>query len=502
MMEKRILIIGSGLGGLLSGFLLSKEGFKVTILEKHRKFGGCLQTFNRDRYTFDTGIHYIGSMAPGQTIHNYWKYFGLSDRLDLVKMDENGFDRISYFGTEYPLAQGFDNFKERLLAYFPDEASALNSYTQNLHEIVNSHPLYNLELPAGSYSDHYKSILAGSFLSDLSSGIRHSASGIRLSDILAGNNFLYAGNPATTSIAELSLINHSFISSAWRLAGGSQHIVDILVDGITRNGGRVLARKKVVGIHKKGESFHVSTKDGDLFEADQIVSDIHPVSTLELLDGIPVQKAYNNRIRSLPNSISVFTVYLGLKPESFPFLNYNLYKYKTDYIWSALPSRGDKWPNSFLFMTPPEKEQGAFANTAVAMATMNFEEVREWEKSESGTREKSYFVFKAKKAKLLLDAVYEQFPDLKEAIVTIEISTPLTWRDYTGTVNGSMYGIVKDAANPQKSTILPKTKISGLYFTGQSINLHGALGVTIGAVMTCGEILGLANVINSIKRTL
>ncbi|NQV01538.1 MAG: NAD(P)/FAD-dependent oxidoreductase, partial [Bacteroidia bacterium] len=464
-MSNSVVIIGSGLGGLLTGFLLSKEGFEVTVLEKHRKFGGCLQTFKRDRYSFDTGMHYIGGLTPGQPLFNYWKYFGLSDRLELLKMDENGFDRISYFGTEYPLAQGFDNFKEQLLPFFPDEETPLNTYTQNLQEIVNSHPLYNLELPTGSSRDHYQSINASSYLSDLSSGIRYPASGIRLSHILAGNNFLYAGDPATTSLSQFGLINHSFISSAWRLAGGSQQITNILVGGIEANGGKVLARKKVVKIQREGASFHISTKDGEVFEADQVVSDIHPVSTLELMDGFHVQKAYKERIQSLSNSISIFSVYLGLKPETFPFLNYNLYNFSSDNIWSGLPFRGDEWPNNFLFMTPPEIGQREYATTAVAMATMHFDETKEWEESDSGARDKSYFVFKAKKAKKLLDAVYKKFPDLKEALVTIEISTPLTWRDYTGTPQGSMYGIIKDASNPQKTTIFPKTKIPGLFFT-------------------------------------
>lgn len=255
-------------------------------------------------------------------------------------------------------------------------------------------------------------------------------------------------------------------------------------------------------ISKKGDLFQVSVKDGELFVADQVVSDIHPVATLELLEGIQVQKVYQERIRSLPNSVSVFSIYLGLKSETFPFLNYNFYHYRTDYIWSGLPSQGAEWPNSFLFMTPPEKDQGKFASTAVIMSTMLFDEWKTWKKSDSGAREKSYFVNKAKKAKQLLELVYTKFPDLKKAVVTIDISTPLTWRDYTGTPQGSMYGIVKDANNPQKTTIFPKTKIPGLFFTGQNVNLHGALGVTIGAVMTCGEILGLPHVLKSIKQSL
>jgi len=515
-MQKKTVIIGSGLGGLLTGYLLSKEGINVTVLEKHRKFGGCLQSFKRDRYSFDTGIHYIGSMSPGQTLHNYWKYFGLTDNLDLLKMDTDGFDRISFGGnasvesvTDFPLAQGFANFREQLLPFFTDADPVLRSYIHKLKEITDSHPLYNLELPSKSGSEKYSIENAYSFLQTLSpnindpaSGIRHLATGIQLTDILAGNNFLYAGNPFTTPLSQFGLINHSFISSAWRLAGGSQQIADILVEGIRAHGGIVLAKKKVTRISRTGDLFDIATKDGDRFEAMQVISGIHPAATLQLMKDIPIQRVFRERIAHLPNTISVFSVYLGLKPDTFPFMNHNVYHHTSPNVWtdrgSMIPFRG--WPSQFLFMTPPENGQGEFADTAVIMAPMEFNEVMEWEDSESGARNKSYFVFKAKKAKLLLDAVYERFPVLKEAVVTIEISTPLTWRDYTGTVNGSMYGVVKDVQNPMVSKIHSRTKIPGLFFTGQNVNLHGALGVTIGSVMTCGEILGLPKILETIKK--
>jgi len=508
-MSSEIIVIGSGLSGLLSGYLLSKEGFEVTLLEKNSKSGGSLQMFRRDIYTFDTGMHYIGSMAPGQTLYNYWKYFGLSGRLNLRKMDPDGFDRLS-FGSgnvpgeqgEFPLAQGFENFRERLLPYFPGADAVLKKYTSELDEIAKAHPLYNLELPTDSHIDYFQSINASSFLSDLTSGIRHPASGIRLHDILTGNNFLYAGNPASTPLSQFGLINHSFISSAWRMNGGSQQIADILANGIHSQGGKVMVRKKVTRIGKKGEKFFITTADGDHFESDKVISDIHPAITLQLLKGIPVQKAYRERIGSLTNSVSVFTIYLGLKPGVFPFINHNTYHCSARNIWSGLPPMGDAWPDSFLFMTPPEPDQGIFASTAVIMASMRFDETKSWENSESGTRDKEYLIFKARRSKRLLDLAYEKFPELKEAIATIDISTPLTWRDYTGTQEGSMYGIMKDAVSAGKTVIFPKTKIPGLFLTGQNVNMHGAVGVTIGAVMTCGEIIGLPFVLKSIKRAL
>lgn len=522
-MTNGVIVIGSGLGGLLAGYLLSKEGLHVTLLEKHRKFGGCLQSFKRDMFTFDTGMHYIGSMSPGQPLYRYWKYFGLTDRLELLKMDPDGFDRISFAedrsplpGWDFPLAQGMENFREQLLPLFPDAGTILKDYTEALNRIARSHSLYDLELQKGPGGEAFSDILVDSFLQEVSSGFRHQGSGIPLADILAGNNFLYAGNPLTTPLSQFGLINHSFISSAWRLAGGSQQVADILVDGIRSNGGEVLAKKKVTSVRKEGVKFQVLAADGERFEAGRVISDIHPATTLQLLDGIPVQKAYRERICHLSNTLSVFTVYLGLKAGSFPFMNHNVYHHLASDVWTdtrcQMPDtksnildpesgiRDPGWPWQFLFMTPPERLQGPSARTAIIMSPMRFQDVAAWEKSDSGAREKAYFVFKAKRARMLLEAVYRKYPGLKEAVVTIDISTPLTWRDYTGTPQGSMYGVVKVASNLLKTSVFPKTKVPGLFFTGQSVNLHGALGVTIGAVMTCGEVLGLPYVLKAVRK--
>ena len=55
-MKYDVIIIGSGLGGLQCGYVLSKHGFKVAIFEKHHQFGGCLQVFKRNNYLFRKGI--------------------------------------------------------------------------------------------------------------------------------------------------------------------------------------------------------------------------------------------------------------------------------------------------------------------------------------------------------------------------------------------------------------------------------------------------------------
>ena len=84
-----IVIIGSGVGGLVCGDILSKEGYSVCIIEKNKQIGGCLQTYARDKIVFDSGVHYLGGLNKGQNLYQLFKYLGLMEKLKLQKMGED-----------------------------------------------------------------------------------------------------------------------------------------------------------------------------------------------------------------------------------------------------------------------------------------------------------------------------------------------------------------------------------------------------------------------------
>lgn len=50
-----VLIIGSGMGGLVCADILGREGYRVCVVEKNKQLGGSLQTYVRDRVIFDSG---------------------------------------------------------------------------------------------------------------------------------------------------------------------------------------------------------------------------------------------------------------------------------------------------------------------------------------------------------------------------------------------------------------------------------------------------------------
>ena len=63
-----------------------------------------------------------------------------------------------------------------------------------------------------------------------------------------------------------------------------------------------------------------------------------------------------------------------------------------------------------------------------------------------------------------------------------------------------MYGIMRDTNFPTQTLVTQRTKIPNLFLTGQNINSHGILGVIIGAILTCSEIIGADTIIRQIQQ--
>jgi all-trans-retinol 13,14-reductase len=499
MQKFDVIIIGSGLGGLLCGCMLAREGLGVCILEKQGRPGGNLLTFTRNGRIFETGMHYIGALGPGQTLARYWNYAGLMDKLSLQQLDADCFDRIVYGDREFPLAQGATNFVDQLLPYFPARKKQIQEYIDTLGEVVSAFPLYNLELPGNHREHRYTSLSIREHLSQIA-GESGSGGPVSLSSVLAGNNFLYAAN----SLAPLhvaSLISHSFISGAYRIIGGSEQVASELVASLRAQGGTLLTRHEVTGIHREEGKFVITAANGNRLQAEKVISGIHPATTMSMISPGMVRPAFRRRIETLQNTAAPFILFLGIRPGTFPYLNHNYYYHAASDPWKEPDAVGPAWPSMYLLSTGCSMSRQQFADTVTILTYMRYEEVARWADTKTGNRGNDYLGFKEERSEKLLKLVSGRFPELAGAIEHMDAATPLTCRDYTGIPEGSLYGIRKSWHDPLLTTVMPRTKIPGFYFTGQNTNLHGALGVTIGAVMTCGEILGMEYLLDKIKRS-
>ncbi len=65
-MSKKIVVIGSGVGGSAVAALLAKDGNDVTLIEAHNFTGGRCTSINRDGFIYDFGVHMFsrGNSGP------------------------------------------------------------------------------------------------------------------------------------------------------------------------------------------------------------------------------------------------------------------------------------------------------------------------------------------------------------------------------------------------------------------------------------------------------
>ncbi|PBQ31200.1 all-trans-retinol 13,14-reductase [Sphingobacteriaceae bacterium] len=497
-----IVIIGSGLGGLCSAYIMSKEGYKVCVLEKNRQLGGSLQIFSRDKVIFDTGIHYIGGLSEGQNLNRYFKYFNLMDKLKLKQMDKDGFDIVTFRGdpNEYKHAQGYGNFINTLSAQFPGERANLERYCNKMKEICSFFPLYNLE-------EGTKDLFTATFLeTDTKAYIESVTSNKKLQNVLAGTNPLYAGEPNKTPLYVHALVVNTYIESAWKCIDGGAQIAKHLSDSIKEMGGEIYNYCEAAKFNFSGHEIKsVELTDGRKIEGKTFISNCDLSKTMDMIEPGHIRQAYRHRIQSLENTPSSFILYIVLKKETIPYFNHNKYHYDIDDVWDAINYDENTWPKGFALFPQSSTKNPAYTESLIVMGYMNYKEMQEWSDvvniipNKVNERGENYEEFKERKCQLLFKTLFAHMPELKGNIESYYSSTPLTYRDYIGSRDGTMYGIAKDYRDPLKTFISPKTKVPNLLLTGQNLNLHGVLGVTVSSVVTCSEILGQQYLIKKIK---
>lgn len=501
MEQHDVVIIGSGLGGLACGVILAREGYKVCILEKNKQIGGNLQTYVRDRVIFDSGVHYVGGLDKGQNLYQLFKYLGIMDKLKLRKMDEDVFDAIVFEGDPvvYKYAQGYENFIKTLAKEFPEEEGALRKYCDSIKEVCSKFPLYNLRSGGGLFEKMTAlEIDTKTFFEELTPNKK-------LQNVLAGNNLLYAGAAYKTPFYVHALIVNSYIESSYRFINGGSQISKYLSRELYNHGGKIIKHVKVTKLQEEGgEITYAEDEKGKRYFGKTFISNIHPAQTLDLTESSVLKKAYRTRIKSLENSISTFYVNVVMKKDTFKLLNHNYYYFEKADPWSVLNYTTENWPLGYaLFFTTSSKDED-YTEGVTIMAYMRFEDVQPWAHtfntvSNEISRGDDYDEFKKKKSEVLFDYVERQFPGFKSCIKSYTSATPLSARDYIGNHDGSLYGLTKDYRDPLKSFISPRTKIPNLLLTGQNLNLHGVLGVTVSSVLTCSQLLGMDYMIDKIK---
>lgn len=298
---------------------------------------------------------------------------------------------------------------------------------------------------------------------------------------------------------------NSYIESSYKFLDGGSQIGRLLAKEITSRGGKIIKHAEVTRlVEENGIITHVEVNGSQKYYGKTFISNMHPKKTLELTNSDRIKKVYRQRIKSLENSVSAFALNIVLKRNTVPYINKNFYCFRDMDVWAVANHTDKTWPKGYALFYTAARDNEHYADAVTLMAYMHFHEVEQWKDTfntvaKEAKRGEAYEAFKKEKAEKLLNLAYERFPELNGTIDEYYVSTPLTLRDYVGSDDGSLYGITKDFRNPMKTFISARTKISNLLLTGQNLNLHGVLGVTVSGVLTCSQLIGSEYLIEKIR---
>ena len=497
---KTCVIIGGGIGGLVSGALLAKEGYKVTVLEKNAIIGGGLQTFKRHGVSFPTGMHIFGGFEEGGNLRKLFGYLGILDKLSLQPTDDDAFDVVTVMsnGDTYRLPKGKQAFVDYLSARFPAEAQHIQAYVDKLYRISEEEYLYYLREASPQDFSHSEDFIGSMAQLMDKCGIQDHQLKVLLSYLAP----LFGGSPEITPAFIPALLSIHHINGHFQFVNGSQQLAEALKEVIESAGGQVIANAEVIRLKEEDHQIaEVVTKNGNIYQSEYYISAVHPDVLLRLVDDGAFPKAFKNRIQSIPETLSSFKVFVKFKESAFPYINHPNFCL-TDYnnTFNDKSVQQEDWPHELMYITPPVENQGNFAQTMVIIVPMEFDWVRPWENTYTGHRGETYENWKQTMTEKVLDFMEKLYPNFRNRIDFAFASSPLTIRDFYGNKEGSNYGFQKDSRNLMLSQMSVATKVKNLYLTGQNVNIHGLCGVSLTAIETAEALVGQNVIVRKINK--
>ena len=374
-MEKfDVLIIGSGMGGLVCGNILSREGYRVCLVEKNKQFGGCLQIYARDKVVFDAGVHYLGGLDRGQNLYQIFKWLGLLENLKLERMDEV-FDRSCWRMMKkfMELPRAMMPSCKSSSAIFRKRKPASGKYCETIREICDRFPMYRLRMEGeGQEKMEVMGISAKRFMEQLTGNEK-------LRAVLAGNNMLYAGVGEQTPFYVHALIVNSYMESAWRCVNGGSQITKTLTAGIHARGGTLLRNREVVRLREEnGRIIDAELRDGTRIEADQFISNLPPAQTFRMTDSSLIRPVTRKRLENMQQTVSSFIINIVFEKNCYPYVKHNFYYHKTGTAWDLHNYSAAEWPLGYAIYMAPAAHTREFADGMTIFAYMRFEEVKPW----------------------------------------------------------------------------------------------------------------------------
>lgn len=505
-----VVVVGAGLGGLVTAALLARAGKRVLVLDGHYVAGGNATIFRRKRYEFDVGIHYLGDCGPNGTIPRILRECG-AEGVRFLPMDSD-LEVITFPDFEFAIPRDKGTFRRRLVERFPREKRGIDRYFRFLDQVDRMQVAQRrskgwqlLAVLRCPLVIRYMSKTFGEFLDSCTHDVP-------LRAILTAQNGTYAVAPGRVSaMLHAGLQNHYFIDGGWYPEGGGQVLADRLAESIERNGGEIRLVSEVSRIHVEngrvdGVTFSNKHLGEQTVRTPIVVSNADLKRTvLDLVGKEYFPADYAGRVEDFEMALPLFVVFLGLDiPASqLPFGNSNRwvfddYDFDREYACvadGAMPQKPFVYIATASLKDPGNRRLAPEGHTNMQLMTLAPANPAAWnvadEDARSGKYEGSEGYQHAKNQ--LMERVIQQaekaIPGLSQHIVFKEASTPLTHTRYTGSTGGTSYGIAATPGQFLGNRPSPRTPIEGLFLAGASTRSgHGIVGAMQSGEVAAGRV--------------
>ena len=328
-MAKKIIVIGSGFGGLAASLRLKAKGYKVTLVEKHPDLGGRARVFKKDQFIYDGGPTVITAPYLFEELFTLFNK-NISDYVKIVPLDLwyrfvfNDGESFDYNGDSISM-------EEQVKKFNPDDYKGykkLVNFTEKIFDKgftdLSDKPFNNLvfmikQIPSLLKLKSYKSVysLVSSFISNE-----------KLRRVFSMHPLLVGGNPfSTTSIYTLIL----FLEKKWGIhysMGGTGNVVKALEKLMIEENIKIFKNAEVTEIlteHKKVKG--VKINNTKILNCDYIICNSDPPNVYNSL--IKSKEDYNflfkQKMKRMDYSMGLFVYYFGSKKKYDDVAHHTIY---------------------------------------------------------------------------------------------------------------------------------------------------------------------------------
>ncbi|WP_414564742.1 MULTISPECIES: carotenoid isomerase [unclassified Anabaena] len=465
-----VIVIGSGIGGLVTATQLAAKKAKVLVLESYLIPGGSSGAFERQGYRFDVGASMIFGFGQNGTTNL------LTRALDAVNVSQETITdpvQIHYHlpnKLDLKVERVYDNFLQNLIAYFRHEEKGIRRFYDECWQVfncLNSMDLLSLEEPRyllRTFLQHPLACLGlvKYFPQNVGDVARRHIKDPELLKFI--DMECYCWSVVTADMTPM--INAGMVFSDRHYGGvnypkgGVGQIAQKLVEGLEKAGGKIQYQARVTKIiTEQGRAVGVQLANGKIYRGQRIVSNATRWDTFEKL--LPVEKIPSNEIKwqqSYEKSPSFLSLHMGVKSSVLPEGTECHHIILSDWQQMTAPS-GTLFVSIPTLLDPDLAPEGYHIIHAFTP---------EWMNAWQGLSASEYEAKKETAAGQIIDRLEKFFPGLDAGLDYLEVGTPRTHRRFLGRKDGTYGPIPRRKLRGLLEMPFNRTAIPGLYCVGDS----------------------------------